>query len=278
MEDRLVIMDGTSVKTVDMITPAAKRVKTEPTMAPISVTPAQPQPPGVQLDTPAKSGDQCWAKKFLPTILLWMGSLEEDHVWTIADAKLLEHIQVVFDVVYPELSIQVVQNGVIFSLHSNFGSTAITIIIDFLTSDKECDPQAHLAAISGHTNIPALKTHVLASSGMLERAVEMIATGDIKAENILASASSSKTNIKLPKILNKVTGKETSGSFLFSHDRCAKKTKQYTTSIKKKGPTFIASLTDIACSALKENAAWGSTVSEDESKDECALLLPPPTL
>ncbi|KAG1720917.1 uncharacterized protein EDB91DRAFT_1088646 [Suillus paluster] len=323
--------NSTSVTTVDMDTPAPKRVKTT---APINATPAQAQQPVVQCNMPAKSvkpwvqyrntnlpapvqGDQRWTKKFLPTVLLWMGSLEDDLVWTIADANLLKHIQVVFDAVYLELSIQLVQNGVVFSLtvqwlsewRSNFGSTAITIIIDFLTSDKECDPQvlvglllnnftflfsdmdtcdplgvyhsafmlqlfgkAHLANISGHANVPALKTHVLTSSGMLERTVEMISTGDIKAENILASALSSKTNIKLLKVLNKVTGKETNAPFLFSRDRCAKKTKQYAMSIKKKGPAFIASLTDIARSGLKECAAWDSAVTEDESEDERALL------
>ncbi|KAG1728144.1 uncharacterized protein EDB91DRAFT_1253568 [Suillus paluster] len=331
--------NSTSVTTVDMDTPAPKRVKTT---APINATPAQAQQPVVQCDTPAKSvkpwaqyrntnlpapvqGDQHWTKKFLPTVLLWMGSLEDDLVWTITDANLLKHIQVMFNAVYLELSIQLVQNGVVFSLtvqwlsewHSNLGSTAIAIIIDFLTSDKECDPQvlvglllnnftflfsdmdtcdplgvyhsafmlqlfgkAHLANISSHANVPALKTHVLTSSGMVgalslcaaARAVEMVSTGDIKAENILASASSSKTNIKLPKVLNKVTGKETNAPFLFSHDRCTKKTKQYATSIKKKGPAFIASLTDIAQSGLKECAAWDSAVTEDKSKDERALL------
>ncbi|KIK35057.1 hypothetical protein CY34DRAFT_44400, partial [Suillus luteus UH-Slu-Lm8-n1] len=101
-------------------------------------------------------GDQRWTKKFLPTVLLWMGSLENDLVWTIVDANLLKQIQVVFNVVYLELSIQLAQNGVVFSLtvqrlsewRSNFGSTAIAIIINFLTSDKECDPQVLAGLLS----------------------------------------------------------------------------------------------------------------------------------
>lgn len=117
-----------------MDAPAPKRVKTT---APISAPPVQAQQPAVQFDTPAKSvkpraqyrntdlpvpvqGDQRWTKKFLPTVLLWMGSLENDLVWTIADANLLEQIQVVFNVVYPELSIQLAQNGVVFSLVCSF--------------------------------------------------------------------------------------------------------------------------------------------------------------
>ncbi|KAG1847594.1 hypothetical protein F4604DRAFT_1594339, partial [Suillus subluteus] len=107
----------------------------------------------------------------------------------------------------------------------------------------------------------------------LERAVEMITDGDIKAEDILSATSSTKISIKLPKVLNKVTGKETSIPFLFSRDRCAKKTKNYARSIKKKGAAFIMSLTEIAHSAWKENV-WpvDSTVTDDESEDECALL------
>src|SRR5258708_7604056 len=127
-----------------MNTLAAKRVRTEPTAVPTSTTPAQAQQPGAQLNMPAKlvkpqvqyqntdlpvpvQGDQCWAKKYLPTILLWMGSLEEDHVWTIADAKLLKHIQVAFEAMYPELSIQVVQNGVVFSLVYFFSFFSVLI-------------------------------------------------------------------------------------------------------------------------------------------------------
>ncbi|KAG2030951.1 hypothetical protein BDR03DRAFT_1016624 [Suillus americanus] len=288
----------TSIKTVDTNTPAAKKVKTEPITAPISVTPAQAQP-GVQFDTPAESvkpqaqyqitdlpvpvqADQRWAKKLCPTVILWMGSLKDDLVWTITDVKLLENIQIIFNVVYPELSLKVAQNGVIFSLTiqrlsewcSTFGSMAIALVIDFLLTNADCDPQvlshlllkdyaflfgdmdlcdplgvyhsafmlqlfgkAHLTCIGGHINVPALKNHALATSGMvgafslcaaaLECAIEMIADGDMKAEDILAATSSTKINIKLPKVLNKVTGKETSIPFLFLRDRCAKKMKNY---------------------------------------------------
>ncbi|KAG2145253.1 hypothetical protein DEU56DRAFT_732233, partial [Suillus clintonianus] len=107
----------------------------------------------------------------------------------------------------------------------------------------------------------------------LERAVEMIAVGDIKAEDILAATLSTKISVKLPKVLNKVTGKETNIPFLFSRDRCAKKTKNYARSIKKMGAALVMSLTEIARSAWKENV-WpvDSTVTDDKSEDEHALL------
>ncbi|KAG1883956.1 hypothetical protein F4604DRAFT_1575107, partial [Suillus subluteus] len=153
--------------------------------------------------------DHRWAKKFLLTMTLWAGSQES--LWSIPDATLLTHIQIAFKAVYPEMNLTIVLNGVIFSLtvqrlsewRSNFGSTAIAIIIDFLTSNQECDSQvltglllknftfifedmdkcdpagafcsafmlqllgkAHLSVINGHANIPSLKTKDLTTRGM----------------------------------------------------------------------------------------------------------------
>ncbi|KAG2101386.1 uncharacterized protein F5147DRAFT_776734 [Suillus discolor] len=95
-----------------------------------------------------------------------------------------------------------------------------------------------------------LKTKDLASKGMagviafcataLERAITLISEGNIKVENILASTSlCSKLNIKLSKVLNKATGKETSTPYLFSHDLWGKENTGYMKSIKKKGLDFI---------------------------------------
>ncbi|KAG2029391.1 hypothetical protein BDR03DRAFT_987785 [Suillus americanus] len=153
--------------------------------------------------------DHCWAKKFLPTMMLWAGSQES--LWSIPDATLLTHIQIVFQAVYPELNLAIVQNGAVFSLtvqrlsewRSNFGSTAIAIIFNFLTSNNDCDPEvlaglllknfafifedmdkcepdgafrsafmlqllgkAHLSAVNGHAIVPTLKTKDLASKRM----------------------------------------------------------------------------------------------------------------
>ncbi|KAG1896793.1 uncharacterized protein F5891DRAFT_1192689 [Suillus fuscotomentosus] len=198
----------------------------------------------------------------------------QESLWSIPDETLLTHIQIAFQAVYPELNLVIVQNGAVFSLtvqrlsewRSNFSSTAIAIIFDFLTSNNDCDPEvlaglllknfafifkdmdkcepdgafhsafmlqllgkAHLSTINGHATIPALKTKDLATKGMagviafcataLERAITLISDGDIKVEDILASTSAhSKLNIKLPKVLNKVTRKVTSAPYLFSRD------------------------------------------------------------
>ncbi|KAG1749251.1 hypothetical protein EDB19DRAFT_1629864 [Suillus lakei] len=82
--------------------------------------------------------DQCWTKQYLPTIMLWAGNYQE--IWNIPDEVLLLHAQLIFDAVYKELNINIIQGGVIHSLiaqhisewRSNFGSTGIAIILDFL--------------------------------------------------------------------------------------------------------------------------------------------------
>ncbi|KAG2039250.1 hypothetical protein BDR03DRAFT_981012 [Suillus americanus] len=202
---------------------------------------------------------------------------------TPAKPKEQQSLNIVFQAVYPELNLAIVQNRAVFLLwRSNFGSTAIAIIFNFLTSNNDCDPEvlaglllknfafifedmdkcepdgafrsafmlqllgkAHLSAVNGHAIIPTLKTKDLASKGMagviafcataLEHAVTLISEGNIKVENILASTPSrSKLNIKLPKVLNKVTGKETSAPYLFSRNLWGKANTGYMKSIKKK--------------------------------------------
>ncbi|KAG1753703.1 uncharacterized protein EDB91DRAFT_1242676 [Suillus paluster] len=269
--------------------------------------------------------DHHWAKKFFLTMMLWASSQES--LWSIPDATLLTHIQIIFQAVYLELNLTIVQNGVVFSLtvqrlsewQSNFSSTAIVIIFDFLTSNNDCDPEvlaglllknfafifedtdkckpdgafrsafmlqllgkAHLSAINGHAIIPALKTKDLASKGMasviafcataLKCTVTLISEGNIKVENVLASTPScSKLNIKLPKVLNKATGKETSAPYLFSCDLWGKPNTGYMKSIKKKGLGFIKTTVDMARSALNESTTMDAGVSESSDND-CAFL------
>jgi hypothetical protein len=61
--------------------------------------------------------DQRWTKKFLPTIMLWAGNY--DTIWNIPDDVLLRHVQQIFDAVYKELKITIVQGGVMHSLVSS---------------------------------------------------------------------------------------------------------------------------------------------------------------
>ena len=112
------------------------------------------------------------------------------------------------------------------------------------------------------------------SNPQLERALTLIKAGDIKAEDVLASTTSrAKLNIKLPKVLNKHTGKETSAPYIFLHDNWGTATNGYMKSIKNKGKGFLESTVDMAYSALKESTARDAATSLTESfDDEHALL------
>ncbi|KAG1807399.1 hypothetical protein EV424DRAFT_1329537 [Suillus variegatus] len=162
------------------------------------------------VDLPAAmQADQRWTKKYLPTIMLWAGSYED--IWVIPDDVLLHHAQLIFDAVYKDLNIVLVHNGVVHSLtaqrisewRSNFGSTAIVIVMDFMTRNPDCPPSnmatslvhnwaflyenpgspspltayrspfilqllgmAHLNAIKGYVEVPSFDMHELVTSRM----------------------------------------------------------------------------------------------------------------
>lgn len=61
--------------------------------------------------------DQRWAKKYLPTVMLWAGSYED--LWTIPDDVLLLHAQLIFNAVFKELNITIVHSSAIHSLVSS---------------------------------------------------------------------------------------------------------------------------------------------------------------
>ncbi|KAG1882349.1 hypothetical protein F4604DRAFT_1921498 [Suillus subluteus] len=335
---------STSVMTTDVKPSATKKVKVESSSTSVNAAPAPKEQQSVNVDTPHDKlkpraqyrgtdlpeqvqADNRWAKKFLPTMILWAGS--QECLWSIPDATLLTHVQIVFQAIYPDVNLTIVLNGAVFSLtiqrlsewRSGFGSTAIVLIYDFLMSNSDCDPEvlaglllknyafifedmdkrdpdgafhsvfilqllgkAHLNVINGHANIPALKTEDLASKGMagvivfcataLERAVTLISEGDIKVEDILASATSrGKVIIKLPKVLNKITGKETSGPYMFSCDLWGKANTGYMKSIKKKSKNFVETIVEMARSALNESTAADAAISHSSDDDRAFLCM-----
>ncbi|KAG0698487.1 hypothetical protein DFH29DRAFT_877974 [Suillus ampliporus] len=162
--------------------------------------------------------DQCWAKKFIPTIMLWAGSYKD--IWSIPDDVLLLHAQLVFDVVYKELNITIVHGDC--TVYFQMAQLA------FLFEDPDspspltayCSPfvlqllgTVHLNAISGELS------GVLAIS-----AAAMFTCKDLKVKDVLVSASRGKLAIKLLKVLNKATRKMTNTPFLFSAAQWAKAT------------------------------------------------------
>ncbi|KAG0699687.1 hypothetical protein DFH29DRAFT_780607, partial [Suillus ampliporus] len=94
---------------------------------------------------PPCQDDQHWSKMFLPTIFLWAGC--QPNLWSISNEFLLLAISATFKIVYPEVQYTPRIQGAIFGVtnqrlsewRSNFGSTAIVIIIDFLSHNEDTD-------------------------------------------------------------------------------------------------------------------------------------------
>ncbi|KAG2029775.1 hypothetical protein BDR03DRAFT_987531 [Suillus americanus] len=301
---------------------------TSATTSNADIKPPAPKKPPAQ--PPAMQADQHWAKTFLPTIMMWAGTYED--IWSIPDDVLLHHVQLVFNVVYHELKIVVVHGGVtaqcISEWRSNFGSTAIVIIVNFLARNTDCnsselassllaswaflyeDPdninpltayrspfilqlygRAHLSAINGYVEVPSLDLGALAmigtsrvlalSAAALECALGMILCKELKVQEILLSASRGNFMIKLPKVLNKATGKKTNAPFLFSAARWPKATNSYIKSISSKPSGYVEAMVKMAHAILQDVAEIPGLLNNYESdKDERAMIfivpLPPP--
>ncbi|KAG2149551.1 hypothetical protein BD769DRAFT_1381341 [Suillus cothurnatus] len=218
---------STTVMTTDAKVPPAKKVKTalkvkteqtDLSDTPLASTQAD-DGPWVEIikarssyrntDLPPACQDGRWPKVFLPTIYLWAGS--QPNLWNISDDALLEAINHIFQVVYPEVKYAPSLQGSVFGVtnqrlsewRSNFGSTAIAIIIDFMARNDDANPSdlaeyllsdfaflyedpdvidkmktfrspfmlqlvatGHLQATIGHANVPALNTEALTASGI----------------------------------------------------------------------------------------------------------------
>ncbi|KAG2104268.1 hypothetical protein BD769DRAFT_1676255 [Suillus cothurnatus] len=84
-----------------------------------------------------------WHRQFIPTVLLWAGS--QSSFWTIKAADLLCAVQAIFNMMYPKVKYNIQPRGPIMGMitqhlctwHSNFGSTAIALIANFLASLRE---------------------------------------------------------------------------------------------------------------------------------------------
>jgi len=69
-------------------------------------------------DLPPACQDARWPKTFLPTIYLWAGS--QPNLWNISDDGLLEAINTVFEVVYPDVEYIPTLQGSVFGIVCSF--------------------------------------------------------------------------------------------------------------------------------------------------------------
>jgi len=100
-----------------------------------------------------------WRRSFIPTVFLWAGA--QPNFWSIKAESLVTALQAIFDVTFPGINHNVQPKGWIIGLeclalifvsdyfnlhlkvnqclcswHSNFGSTAIALITNFLVTSK----------------------------------------------------------------------------------------------------------------------------------------------
>ncbi|KAG2035412.1 hypothetical protein BDR03DRAFT_1012584 [Suillus americanus] len=109
----------------------------------------------------------------------------------------------------------------------------------------------------------------------------MFSRKELNLQEILLSASRGKFTIKLPKVLNKATGKKTNAPFLFSAARWSKATNSYLKSISSKPTGYVEATVKIARAILQDVAEIpGSLNDYEEDEDERAMIsivpLPPP--
>jgi hypothetical protein len=79
--------------------------------------------------------------------------------------------------------------------------------------------------------------------------------------------------IKLPKVLNKTTGKETSAPYMFSRDLWGKADAGYMKSIKKKSKNFVETIVEMARSALNESTTADAAILHSSDDDRAFLCM-----
>ncbi|KAG1837254.1 hypothetical protein F4604DRAFT_1692382 [Suillus subluteus] len=278
-------------------------------------------------DLPLQCQDQQWPKHFLSTLYLWAGS--QNDLWQFADISLVEALQCIFDVVYPDFQYKVTAQGSVFGVAtqhlaewcSNFGSTGLAIMIDFFAQNEDTNPKdlsevlleefvflfedldysdtmkafwspfmiqlfatTHLHSIVGHAHVTAIKSDVLAASGMagvlalcassLKHAVKCLGAGaiDIDADILDMCPAQLKRKLCTPKTLNKCTGNYSTTEHTFSINNWGSVTEAYLASIKKKGDIFLRDTILTARKLLKKLDSAGLKKylhlnDDDESED-----------
>ncbi|KAG2743103.1 hypothetical protein P692DRAFT_20747212 [Suillus brevipes Sb2] len=84
-----------------------------------------------------------WRRTFIPTVFLWAGA--QPKFWSIETEKLLPALQAIFNVSFPGINHTIQPKGPIVGLvnqrlcswRSNFGSTAIALIANFLAASRD---------------------------------------------------------------------------------------------------------------------------------------------
>ncbi|KAG2124063.1 hypothetical protein BD769DRAFT_1669554 [Suillus cothurnatus] len=317
----------TSTTTTKVLRPA-KKVKSEPTsttsttatvpavsesmLVDMAIKPAAGNGQWRNTDLPPMLTENgSWRRQFVPTVLLWAGS--RSSFWTIEAADLLCAMQAIFNTMYPGVKYNIQPRGPIMGVItqrlctwcSNFGSTAIALIANFLASLREhededeeedkdendlylaailaearaFDPKgdARKAKIHNFIDVPELDTRALSSTKM-ESVIGACAVALEHALKLVAEKEKKSTNLKTPLKINKSTGKESSTPLAFSELNWGQYTTDYHLSIVKHSPKYTTDTIAMACQFVKDLASDASTkgsLADDSvasSRGERALL------
>lgn len=103
----------------------------------------------------------------------------------------------------------------------------------------------------------------------------MIANEVLEVQNVLSSASRGRVSIRLPKVLNKVTGKKTNIPFLFSAALWLKPTNSYIKSLLGKPAGYLETTVQMAHTTLNDvtETPLGSLIDDDESEDDKRAMI-----
>jgi hypothetical protein len=106
----------------------------------------------------------------------------------------------------------------------------------------------------------------------LERALTFVRDKVIDVDNVLASLANGKFAVKLPKVLNKATGKESSGQYQFSYQNWRDQMEDYVSSIKARTEDEIEDIILLAWKVLKKPATTAAESDSEEPVRKRALI------
>ncbi|KAG1897369.1 uncharacterized protein F5891DRAFT_982751 [Suillus fuscotomentosus] len=252
---------------------------------------------------PPHCQDQRWLKQFLPTLYLWAGNAPlVEALQSIYDVVYSEESDLDYKVT-AQGSVFGVATQCLAEWHSNFGSMGLAIMMDFFTRNADTDPEtladalledftfiyedmenldpmqafrspfmlqlfatAHLHAILGHVEVPALKTYVLSVVRMtgvigicaasLKRTIKRLRVNaiDIDVDTLDLGPAQMKRKLWTPKTFNKATGKDSTTENAFSINNWGSVTASYVVAIKAKGDDYMRTTTLTAQKLLKKQA------------------------
>ncbi|KIM51398.1 hypothetical protein SCLCIDRAFT_33465 [Scleroderma citrinum Foug A] len=154
-------------------------------------------------DLPVPS-DHCWSRLFIPMATLWCSV--QKNVWSVPNEELASALQLIFNVMYPDIKHLVTTSGSVFSVttqclsewQNGFGSSALAMMLDFFSSlddDVDIRPDlnlidteglyrstflleliatAHLSSIAACVHVPGWDTQAMATGKNGEGVIAMV--------------------------------------------------------------------------------------------------------